>query len=66
MDGYELISAIRKSDRGQNLPAIAITAYAGELNQQSAIAAGFQHHISKPIDSDQLILAIAKLLVLEL
>ncbi len=61
MDGYDLMRAIRASDRGQDLPAIAITAYAGELNQQSAIAASFQRHIVKPIDSDQLILAISEL-----
>jgi PAS domain S-box-containing protein len=61
MDGYELIRAVRISEQGQDLPAIAITAYAGELNQQSAIAAGFQHHIAKPIDADQLILAIGEL-----
>jgi PAS domain S-box-containing protein len=61
MDGYALIQAIRASDRSQNLPAIAITAYAGELNQQSAIAAGFQRHIAKPIDSDQLIQTISGL-----
>ena len=61
IDGYELMRTIRASDRWQNLPAIAITAYAGELNQQSAIAAGFQHHLSKPIDSDQIIKTIREL-----
>ncbi|XHX78298.1 MAG: response regulator [Stenomitos frigidus ULC029] len=60
-NGYDLIRAIRASEQGQNLPAIAITAYAGELNQQSAIAAGFQRHIAKPINSDQLILVIREL-----
>jgi CheY-like chemotaxis protein len=64
MDGYALIRAIRAREGGQNLPAIATTAYAGELNQQSAIAAGFQQYISKPIDSDLLILTISKLLAL--
>lgn len=62
MDGYSLIRAIRASERGRTLPAIAITAYAGELNQQNAIAAGFQCHITKPIDPDQLILTISNLL----
>ena len=61
MGGYDLIRAIRASEQGQALPAIAITAYAGELNYQSAIAAGFQDHIAKPIDSDRLILAISEL-----
>jgi PAS domain S-box-containing protein len=60
-DGYDLMRAIRASEQGKDLPAIAITAYAGELNQQSAIAAGFQRHIAKPIDIDQLILAIGEL-----
>lgn len=61
MGGYDLIRAIHASEQGQALPAIAITAYAGELNYQSAIAAGFQDHIAKPIDSDRLILAISEL-----
>ena len=60
-DGYDLIRAVRASKQGQDLPAIAITAYAGELNQQSAIAAGFQRHVVKPINADQLILAIGEL-----
>ncbi|MBD2532467.1 response regulator [Nostoc flagelliforme FACHB-838] len=54
MDGYTLIRQIRKlsPSRGEEIPAIALTAYAGEINQQLAIAAGFQQHISKPIDPE--------------
>jgi len=29
-----------------------LTAYAGEVDQQQAIAAGFQSHLSKPVDPD--------------
>ncbi|MEH1854690.1 MAG: response regulator [Nostoc sp.] len=60
MDGYTLIRQIRKQspDRGGEIPAIALTAYAGEINQQQALAAGFQHHISKPIELEVLIQAI--------
>ena len=61
MDGYDLIREIRASDRGKCLPVIAITAYAGELNQQQAIKAGFQRHISKPIDAKKLIVAVREL-----
>ncbi|WP_418006378.1 ATP-binding protein [Nostoc piscinale] len=52
MDGYTLIRHIRKllPDQGGQIPAIALTAYAGEVDQQLAIAAGFQEHISKPIE----------------
>ncbi|MBW4538683.1 MAG: PAS domain-containing protein [Myxacorys chilensis ATA2-1-KO14] len=64
MDGYTLIRQIRSlpPNRGGAIPAIALTAYAGELDQQRAIAAGFQRHIAKPIDPDTLIEAIALLI----
>ncbi|QLE46864.1 response regulator [Nostoc sp. C057] len=60
MDGYTLIRQIRKqpSDQGGEIPAIALTAYAGEIDQQLALAAGFQQHISKPIELEVLIQAI--------
>ncbi|MDZ8089858.1 MAG: response regulator [Nostoc sp. DedQUE12b] len=60
MDGYTLIRQIRNQspDQGGEIPAIALTAYAGEINQQQALAAGFQQHISKPIELEVLIQAI--------
>nr|WP_290225731.1 response regulator [Trichocoleus desertorum] len=63
MDGYALLQAVKAltSELGKTLPAIALTAYAGEVNQQQAIAAGFQVHLSKPIDPVELIVAIASL-----
>ncbi len=61
MDGYALIQAIRATEQGQNLPAIALTAYAGELDQQQALATGFQQHISKPVDADILLAIVMKL-----
>ncbi|MCY7282447.1 MAG: hypothetical protein LH679_03200 [Cyanobacteria bacterium CAN_BIN43] len=41
---------------------IALTAFAGEINHQQALSVGFQKHISKPVEPDQLIEAIATLL----
>ncbi|MBD2106312.1 PAS domain S-box protein [Nodosilinea sp. FACHB-13] len=63
MNGYALIQQIRKRrhDQGGNIPAIALTAYAGEINQQHALAAGFQLHLAKPIEPDLLVSAIATL-----
>lgn len=62
-DGYELLRQIRRlSSEGQTLPAIALTAYAGERNRQQAIAAGFQLHLSKPVEIDALITAILGLI----
>ncbi|MBD2205968.1 PAS domain S-box protein [Calothrix sp. FACHB-1219] len=67
VDGYTLMRQVRKleAEQGGKIPAIALTAYAGEINQQQALAAGFQRHLSKPIDPDLLILAIAQLLGME-
>ncbi|BAZ15830.1 PAS/PAC sensor hybrid histidine kinase [Calothrix sp. NIES-4071] len=64
MDGYTLIRHIRKQapDSGGEIPAIALTAYAGEIDQQLALAAGFQQHISKPIEPEVLIQAILTIL----
>ncbi|QIR35699.1 response regulator [Tolypothrix sp. PCC 7910] len=60
MDGYALIRQIRKQSRDQSgeIPAIALTAYAGDLDQKLALSAGFQEHISKPIEPEVLIQAI--------
>lgn len=63
MDGYMLIQQVRNllPEQGGQIPAIALTAYAGEINQQQVMAAGFQKHISKPIEPDVLVQAIANL-----
>jgi PAS domain S-box-containing protein len=62
MDGYMLMETIRAARQGKSIPAIALTAYAGEMNQQKAIAAGFQRHIVKPVEPNAVI-AIAVELV---
>ncbi|MBD2109936.1 response regulator [Nodosilinea sp. FACHB-13] len=60
MDGYGLIRHIREQSSAQsrNILAIAITAYAGESNQQKVLAAGFQQHITKPIEPETLLKTI--------
>jgi len=64
VDGYTLLRQVRSLSpkQGGQVPAIALTAYAGEIDQQQAIAAGFQKHIAKPIEPDQLVVAIVSLL----
>ncbi|MEH1813290.1 MAG: AAA family ATPase [Nostoc sp.] len=63
MDGYMLMRQIRslEPEQGGTIPAIALTAYAGEMDHQQAIAVGFQQHISKPVDPEELVKAIASL-----
>jgi CheY-like chemotaxis protein len=57
MDGYSLMQQIRATlaVQGKVIPAIALTAYAGEVNQQKALQAGFQHHLAKPVEPDLLV-----------
>ncbi|MBD2206341.1 PAS domain S-box protein [Calothrix sp. FACHB-1219] len=64
IDGYMLAQQIRAlpPEQGGNIPAIALTAYAGEIDQKQAIAAGFQRHIPKPIEPQLLLKAIAQLI----
>jgi PAS domain S-box-containing protein len=62
LDGYSLMRQIRASSQPQaEIPAIALTAYVGEFNRQKAIAAGFQRHLAKPVDPDELVTAVATL-----
>ncbi|MBC1219924.1 response regulator [Nostoc sp. UCD121] len=63
-DGYMLMRQIRalQLKQAKHIPAIALTAYAGEINQQQAIASGFQRHLSKPVEPDELVKAIATLI----
>src|SRR5262249_39997147 len=48
MDGFELLRAIRATNPG--VAAVAVTAYARLDDRARSLAAGFQAHVSKPID----------------
>ncbi|MDB9375805.1 PAS domain S-box protein [Nodularia sphaerocarpa] len=63
MDGYELLRKLRvlPPETGGQVPAIALTAFAAEYDQQQAIAAGFQMHIPKPVEPDTLAAAVVQL-----
>jgi CheY-like chemotaxis protein len=62
MDGYGLMQQIRSQFPERQIPAIALTAYAGELSAQKAIAAGFQAHIAKPVEPHELIAIVMRLI----
>jgi len=63
MDGFELIRELRRrgSGNGGSVPAIALTAYAGEESRREALAAGFEEHVAKPAEPQQLLAAVARL-----
>ena len=62
-DGYSLIRKIRARplDRGGLTPAIALTAYAGDANRKLALDAGYQKHMTKPADPNELVRTIDRL-----
>ncbi|MHC5734748.1 ATP-binding protein [Nostoc sp.] len=63
-DGYMLMQQIKvlQAKQAKQIPAIALTAYAGEINQQQALKSGFQKHLSKPVEPEELVKAIATLI----
>jgi CheY-like chemotaxis protein len=63
MDGYEFISAVRQlaHERNAFLPAIALTAYASADDRRRVLSSGFQKHFSKPLDYDELLLAVKEI-----
>ena len=62
-DGYELIRRVRRlgADHGGSIPALALTAYARPEDRIKAIRAGFQMHISKPVEAAELLIMVASL-----
>jgi CheY-like chemotaxis protein len=61
-DGYALIGKVRALgvDRGGSVPAVALTAYAQASDRARARAAGFQAHVAKPCEPDQLLRVLAR------
>ncbi|HEX6649165.1 MAG TPA: ATP-binding protein [Pyrinomonadaceae bacterium] len=62
MDGYDFMRRVRELEGdGERIPAIAVTGYAGALDESKALNAGYEIHLSKPIELNELANAIAKL-----
>ena len=53
MDGVELMQRIRQIDYYKNIPMVAVTAYAAELDKTEFLAKGFTHYISKPFSQKE-------------
>ena len=63
VNGYSLIRKVRglPADQGGRTPAVALTAYARAEDGARAFHAGFQAHVTKPVDPDQLTAIVANL-----
>jgi PAS domain S-box-containing protein len=62
-DGYTLIRKVRalEAERGSQIPAAALTAYASADDRLRALAAGFQVHVAKPVEPSELTAIVASL-----
>lgn len=62
-DGYQLIGKVRRlsPEQGGLTPAIALTGYVSVQDQNHALNVGFQEHLSKPVDIDELLELVKKL-----
>jgi CheY-like chemotaxis protein len=62
-DGYEFMRKVRarEPERGGRIPAVAVTAYAGNRDKRHAFATGYQMYVSKPVEPGQLAATIASL-----
>ena len=62
LDGYAFMRKVRSRDSElRDVPAIALTAYARAEDRMRALAAGFQMHVPKPVESSELVMVIASL-----
>ncbi len=61
VDGYELIKQVRELAvrQGKRLPAIALTAYSRTEDRTCALVAGYQVHLSKPVEPAELVMTVA-------
>jgi CheY-like chemotaxis protein len=55
------VRALGTARGGGEIPALALTAFAGEEDRRRALSAGFQMHLAKPVDMDHLTQAVADL-----
>ncbi|WP_448267973.1 ATP-binding protein [Nostoc sp. DSM 114159] len=62
-DGYSLIRKVRvqETEQGEKILAVALTAFAREEEHRLALEAGFQVHVSKPIEPEELVKVVANL-----
>jgi CheY-like chemotaxis protein len=54
MDGYEVARRLRSAPEGDGLLLIAVTGYGQAEDHARTLAAGFDHHLAKPVNLDVL------------
>lgn len=59
VDGFEAHRRLRADERTKNIPVIAVTAHAIRGDRERVMSMGFDGYVSKPVDEDLLLEAIA-------
>jgi hypothetical protein len=62
-DGYSLMDKVKAFESGRHvhIPALALTVYAREDDRAHALSVGFEDHLPKPFDIDELLATVAGL-----
>lgn len=61
MDGYQLAHRLRQLPAVSGAILIAVTGWGSQADKQKAWESGFDHHLTKPVDPDQLLALLATL-----
>ena len=62
VDGYTLLAELRRLPGLEAVPAIALTGHALDEDRERALAAGFSVHVPKPVDPDELLRVVRRLI----
>ncbi len=60
-DGYTLLAALRRLPGLEHVPVIALSGYAMDEDRARALAAGFDVHLAKPVDPEELVRVVRRL-----
>ncbi|MFN2453875.1 MAG: response regulator [Pyrinomonadaceae bacterium] len=61
MDGYQLAAALRRLPAYENVPLIAVTGFVEFINRERALSAGFNEHLTKPVNLESLLRLIKRI-----
>ena len=63
-DGYTMMKKLRsrENELGGHIPAIALTAYGRREDRLRALSAGYEYHVPKPVDPEELLTVVASLI----
>jgi len=62
MNGFAVIREIRNNPETRNIKAIAVTSFAMKGDRESALQAGFDEYVTKPIDTRKFLALVKEIL----